>query len=110
MLIQVDGQVNQTESEMKYNMTNNNKPNNILITPTKYYAFWKTPHPPYLSISEISTKTQLEHLTTTHPTMILPLEKGIKIQKKINKAYAKYKASIRAADEELSQTIKSLIP
>lgn len=77
---------------------------------TTYYAFWKIPDPPYLNGSEMKGENGLEHLTAMHPLIIVPLEKGIKIQKKINKTYAKYKATVKAADKELSQTIKSLIP
>ena len=78
------------------------------------YAFWKYDVPPFLLGGEVISVTEDGYVTVKgysgkfKPELIVPIEKGIKIHKKLNKANAKYKEKVNEAQEELLAVIKSI--
>lgn len=80
----------------------------------KMYAFWKYDLPPYLLGGEVEEirpdgVARIKGYTGWFRTVkIVPLEKGIKLQKKLNKAKAKYMKVTQQADNELRETVKEI--
>lgn len=80
----------------------------------KLYAFWKYDRPPYLLGDEVSqihedgSVSVVKYTYRFKPVVILPLEKGIKLQKKLNKANAKYNKVVDEAYRELKSVVKSI--
>ena len=79
----------------------------------KLYAFWKYDRPPYLLGGEVEevkdNMVRVKGYTGWFRTVkIVPLEKGIKLQKKLNKAKAKYMKITQQADNELRETVKEI--
>lgn len=81
----------------------------------KLYAFWKYDIPPYLLGGEVIEVMEDGYVTIKgytpskfKPIKIVPLEKGIKLQKKLDKARAKYKKTIQEAEKELKATVNEI--
>lgn len=80
----------------------------------KLYAFWKYDRPPYLlgdEVSQVHEDGSVSVVNYTYrfkPVVILPLEKGLKLQKKLNKANAKYKKAVDEATKELKSVVKEI--
>lgn len=82
----------------------------------KLYAFWKYDRPPYVLGGEVKELDKEGCVTTVNfgprmrfrPLKIVPLEKGIKLQKKIDKAYAKYKRIVNEAETALKTVVKDV--
>lgn len=79
----------------------------------KLYAFWKYDMPPYLLGGEVEevkdNMVRVKGYTGWFKTIkIVSLEKGIKLQKKLNKAKAKYMKITQQADNELRETVKEI--
>lgn len=79
----------------------------------KLYAFWKYDMPPYLLGGEVEevkdNMVRVKGYTGWFKTVkIVSLEKGIKLQKKLNKAKAKYMKITQQADNELRETVKEI--
>lgn len=81
----------------------------------KLYAFWKSDVPPYLLGGEVEEVREDGYVTVVgytgykfRPVLITPLEKGIKLQKGLNRAKAKYKKAVDAANEELHNVVKEI--
>lgn len=79
------------------------------------YAFWKYDTPPYLLGGEVIEVREDGYVTIEghagykfKPVSIVPIEKGIKLQKKLNKAETKYKKAVNAAREELLTVVKEV--
>lgn len=78
------------------------------------YAFWKYDVPPYLlgaEVEEIGPNKDVVRVKwygLVKPTIILPLEKGIKLQKKLDKAHAKYRKAVSDANAELKSVVKEI--
>ena len=81
----------------------------------KMYAFWKYDTPPYLLGGEVEGIKEDGYVTIVgrtgyefKPVLIVPLEKGIKLQKKINKANAKYRKTVDTAKRELLDVVTEI--
>ena len=80
----------------------------------KMYAFWKYDIPPFLlggevkEIQEDGCVSVVGYTSRFKPVLIVPLEKGIKLQKKLNKANAKYKKTVTIAKEDLLAVVKEI--
>lgn len=79
----------------------------------KLYAFWKYDVEPFLLGAEVEdmkgSLVKPKGYTGWFKTVkIVPLEKGIKLQKKLNKAKAKYMKITQQADNELRETVKEI--
>lgn len=81
----------------------------------KLYAFWKYDIPPFLLGGEVTEVREDGYVTIKghegykfKSELIVPLEKGIKLQKKLDKANAKYKQTIATAKEELLAVVKEI--
>lgn len=81
---------------------------------TKLYAFWKYDLPPYLlggEVEEIRPDgiTKIKGYTGLFkPVKIVPLEKGIKLHKKLKKAYAKYAKTVEEANNIMKSVAKEI--
>lgn len=81
----------------------------------RLYAFWKYDVPPFLLGGEVEEVLEDGYVVikgrTSYkfkPVIIIPLEKGIKLHKRLNKAEAKYRKAINAAKEELLVVVKEI--
>ena len=80
----------------------------------KMYAFWKYDIPPFLlggevkEIQEDGCVSVVGYTSKFKPVLIVPIEKGIKLQKKLNKANAKYKKIVATAKEDLLAVVKKI--
>lgn len=81
----------------------------------KLYAFWKYDIPPFLLGGEVEEVLEdgcviIKGRTgyKFKPVIIVPLEKGIKLHKKLNKAEAKYRNAMNIAKEELLAVVKEI--
>ena len=80
----------------------------------KMYAFWKYDIPPFLlggevkEIQEDGCVSVVGYTSRFKPVLIVPIEKGIKLQKKLNKANAKYKKIVATAKEDLLAVVKKI--
>ena len=70
------------------------------------YAFWKCDIPPYLLGGRVAEVKEDGYVIIEgdprfkyNPVKIVPLNEGIKLQKKLNKAEAKYRKTMNAAKE-----------
>ncbi len=82
---------------------------------SKLYAFWKYDTAPFLlggEVEEVSNDGYVVIKGRTgckfKPVLIVPLEKGIKLHKKLNKAEAKYINALNTAKEELLAVVKEI--
>lgn len=81
---------------------------------TKLYAFWKYDLPPFLLGGEVEEirpngEARIKGYTGWFKTIkIVSLEKGIKLQKKLNKAKAKYVKAMALADKVLRDSVKGI--
>lgn len=81
----------------------------------KLYAFWEYDRPPYLLGDEVSqvhedgSVSVVKYPYRFNPVLIVPLEKGIKLQKKLNKANSKYKKIVDEATKELKDAVKAIV-
>lgn len=82
---------------------------------SKLYAFWKYDVPPYLLGGEVIEVREDGYVTVVghtgckfKPVLIVPLEKGIKLQKKLNEAEAKYRKSVDTANKGLRSVVKEI--
>lgn len=81
----------------------------------KLYAFWKYDRAPFLLGDEVSkvyedgSVSVVKYSYRFKPVLIVPLEKGIKLQKKLNKANAKYNKVVGEAYQELREVVKSIM-
>lgn len=82
----------------------------------KLYAFWKYDLPPYLLGGEVEEVDKDGLVTIANgydgmkfsPVKIVPLEKGIKLQKKLDKATAQYNNEIIIAKKKLNEVVKTI--
>lgn len=80
----------------------------------KMYAFWKYDIPPFLlggevkEIQEDGWVSVVGYTSRFKPVLIVPIEKGIKLQKKLDKANAKYKKVVANAKEDLLALVKKI--
>lgn len=80
----------------------------------KMYAFWKYDIPPFLlggevkEIQEDGCVSVVGYTSRFKPVLIVPIEKGIKLQKKLDKANAKYKKVVANATEDLRALVKKI--
>lgn len=80
----------------------------------KMYAFWKYDIPPFLlggevkEIQEDGCVSVVGYTSRFKPVLIVPIEKGIKLQKKLDKANAKYKKVVATAKEDLLAVVKKI--
>lgn len=79
----------------------------------KLYAFWKYDTPPYLLGGEVESIDEDGIVTVKgysssrfRPVKIVSLEKGIKLQKKLNKAEEKYRRIVKDANDELRSVVR----
>lgn len=79
----------------------------------KLYAFWKYDVPPYLLGGEVKEIKNgyvypVGYNGGFKAVKIVPFEKGIKLQKKLNKAFAHYRETVNEANAELKETVKKI--
>lgn len=80
----------------------------------KLYAFWKYDVPPFLLGGEVEEVLEdgcviiKGRISKFKPVLIVPLERGIKLHKKLNKAEAKYRDTMNTAKEELLAVVKEI--
>lgn len=82
----------------------------------KLYGFWKYDCAPFVLGKEIKTihpNGTIEPVgydgRIFEPILIVPLEKGIKLQKKLDKATAKYNRKQKEALQELKDSVKDIL-
>ena len=82
----------------------------------KLFAFWRYDTPPYLlgaEVVKVDKNGFVEALGYNgfkfKPVLIVPLEKGIKLNKKLKKAEAKYRRKMEEAKTELDLTVKEIL-
>ena len=82
----------------------------------KLYAFWKYDIPPFLLGGEVEEVLEDGYVIIKgrtpgykfKPVIIVPLEKGVKLHKKLNKAESKYRNAMIIAKEELLAVVKEI--
>lgn len=81
---------------------------------TKLYAFWKYDLPPYLLGGEVEEirpdgVAKIKGYTSLFkPVKVVPLEKGIKLHKKLKKTYAKYAKTVEEANNIMKSVAKEI--
>lgn len=84
----------------------------------KLYAFWKYDCPPYLLCGEVIEIKEDGSIrvkgyegacfTKESVVKIVPIEKGIKLEKKLKKAMYKYKVAVSTAEDALRKVVKDI--
>ncbi len=84
----------------------------------KLYAFWRYDRPPYLLCGEVVEIKEDGSIrvkgygsacfTKESVVKIVPIEKGIKLEKKLKKAMYKYKVAVSTAENALRKVVKDI--
>ena len=81
----------------------------------KLYAFWKNDTPPYLIGGEVDRILEDGYVVAKNfggykfnPVKIVPLDIGLELKEKLNKAYNEYETARNRALDDLKQVVKEI--